>query len=80
MKDNSAIELSIAMNDFAQSLPEVDTSLTSTFKNEVFLDHKKFIFFAQKTKSKKGMFWDIYSRESSQWKQSLASIKNLLST
>lgn len=66
MKDISVVELSNAMNAFVKGLPEVDQSIVSTLSNEVILDQKKIIIFAQKTKSKKGMCWDIYFRESYQ--------------
>ena len=52
-------ELTNAMNDFAEHLPDASKSFNSTIENEIVVDDKRIKLMAQKIKGTKGMCWHI---------------------
>ena len=52
-------ELSNAMNDFVEHLPDASKSFSSTIENEIVVDDKRIKFMAQKVKGTNGMCWHI---------------------
>jgi hypothetical protein len=57
---NSKVESTDTIDIILQSLPDPKDNSVSTIKDEVFVNDKRVIYLAQKSKGSQGFYWNIY--------------------